>query len=401
MASLIKRENSPFWFACFSAADGRRLKKSTKETDRKRALEVALALERAEGMARRGTLTATRVRQLLGEVLERVSGDELPAHTAESWLRGFVENKSVSTAESTLAGYRNAIDGFLASLGRRAKLNIAAIAPADITRFRDEQLASGKVASTVRTMLAKLIAPLNAAKRQGIIAHNPAEGVDLPTLPKSKSGGDSLSEPFSPEQVAALMEAAIAKRNGKPAFKAGAEWRGAIMLAYFTGARLTDVTNLRWDAINLPGRLLTYREKKGKRYSKEATIPLHPALESLLLEMSAPDSGAAFIFPALAGRTSNVVGETFARIMAEAGIKRELIHDPEPGSKGRKRYNLGFHSLRHTMNSEMANAGVAQEIRQLFTGQKSAKMNERYTHRKLAPLRRAIEKIPSPGKAAE
>ena len=399
MASLIKRENSPFWFACFSAADGRRLKKSTKETDRKRALEVALALEQAESMARRGTLTATRVRQLLGEVLERVSGDELPAHTAESWLRGFVKNKSVSKAESTLASYRVAIEGLLASLGRRAKLNIAAIAPADITRFRDEQVASGKVASTVRTIFAKLIAAFNAAKQAGIISHNPAEGVDLPPLPKSKSGGDSLSEPFSPEQVAALMEAAIAKRKGKPAFESGAEWRGAILVAYCTGVRLTDVTNLRWDAINLPARTLTFREKKGKLYSKEATIPLHPALEAHLLEMSAPDSGAAFIFPALAGRTSSVVGEAFARIMAEAGIVRELVHEPEPGSKGRRRYNLGFHSLRHTMNSEMANAGVSVEIRQLFTGHKSAEMNERYTHRKLAPLRRAIEKIPSPGKA--
>ena len=401
MASLIKRENSPFWFACFSAADGRRLKKSTKETSRTRALEVALALEQAESMARRGTLTATRVRQLLGEVLERVSGDKLPAHTAESWLRGFVENKTVSTAESTLASYRNAIDGFLASLGRRAKLNIEAIAPADITRFRDEQLASGKVASTVRTMLAKLIAPFNAAKRQGIISHNPAEGVDLPTLPKSKSGGDSLCDPFSPDQVAALMEAAIAKRKGKPAFKAGAEWRGAILLAYCTGARLTDVANLQWDAINLPGRLLTYREKKGKRHSKEATIPLHPALEAHLLEMPAPDSGAAFIFPTLAGQAASKLDQAFLRIMVEAGIRRELVHEPKPGSKGRKRYNLGFHSLRHAMNSEMANAGVAQEIRQLFTGHTSAGMNKRYTHLELAPLRVAIEKIPSPGKARD
>jgi integrase len=87
--------------------------------------------------------------------------------------------------------------------------------------------------------------------------------------------------------------------------------------------------------------------------------------------------------------------------MAEAGIKRELIHDPEPGSKGRKRYNLSFHSLRHAMNSEMANAGVPQEIRQLFTGHTSAGMNRRYTHLELAPLRVAIEKIPSPGKAAK
>jgi hypothetical protein len=400
MASLIKRANSPFWFVCFTTADGRRLEKSTKETNRKRALEVALALEQAESMARRGTLTATRVRQLLGEVLDRVGGDEIPTHTAESWLQGFVKNKAVSTSESTLASYRNAINGFLASLGRRATLNIEVITPADITRFRDEQLASGKVASTVRTMLSKLITPFNAAKRAGIIGHNPAEGVDLPTLLKSKSGGDSLSDPFTTEQVAALMAAAIVNQNGIPVVKGGEEWRGAILLAYCTGARLTDVANLTWDAINLPARTLIYREKKGKRFSKQATIPLHPSLEAHLLELPAPDSGTAYLFPTLAGQLTSTLDQAFSRIMVAAGIRRELVHEPKAGSKGRKRYNLGFHSLRHAMNSEMANAGVAQEIRQLFTGHTSAAMNNRYTHLEMEPLRRAIATIPSPGKGA-
>jgi len=53
------------------------------------------------------------------------------------------------------------------------------------------------------------------------------------------------------------------------------------------------------------------------------------------------------------------------------------------------------------MNSELANAGVAQEIRQLFTGHTSAGMNKRYTHLELAPLRAAIATIPSPGKAGK
>jgi len=53
-----------------------------KQTDRAKALEVCLALERAEGMAARGTLTETRARELIGEVLERTSGDTLPFYTA-------------------------------------------------------------------------------------------------------------------------------------------------------------------------------------------------------------------------------------------------------------------------------------------------------------------------------
>ena len=68
MATLVKdsRSRSPYWIACYTSADGRRLKKSTKETVRAKALEMALALERAETMAARNTLTETRARELIG-----------------------------------------------------------------------------------------------------------------------------------------------------------------------------------------------------------------------------------------------------------------------------------------------------------------------------------------------
>ena len=42
----------------------------------------------------------------------------------------------------------------------------------------------------------------------------------------------------------------------------------------------------------------------------------------------------------------------------------------------------------------MANAGVAVEVRQKFTGHASAEMNQHYTHHEIATLRAAIEKLP-------
>ncbi len=385
MATLTKDSlnRSPFWIACYTAADGRRLKKSTRETDRKRALEMALALERAEDMARRGTLTENRVRQLMGEVLERTTGDTMPRHTAEGWLGDWLKNKAVSTAESTHGSYSKTVEAFLASIGGRARLNLTAIAPADIARFRDEQLASGKNPSTVCGMIRELRVPFNVARRQGILTSNPAEAVDMPSPAKGRGAAKSSRKPFSPEQVAALMDAAP-----------DAEWRGAILLAYCTGARLADVANLTWDAINLPGKLVTYTAKKT---GTEVTIPLHPALENHLLEMSAPDSGKAFIFPALAGRPVSPLSERFSRIMERAGVRGEVVHEPKAGGKGRKTWTLSFHSLRHAFVSEMANAGVSQEIRQQFAGHASAEMNAKYTHHELEPLRAAISLIPSPG----
>ena len=83
MAIVVKdcRNRSPFWYACYTTADGRRLKKSTKETNQAKAKLIADALQNAENMAAERTLTAVRTRELLSEVLQRVSGERLRVFT--------------------------------------------------------------------------------------------------------------------------------------------------------------------------------------------------------------------------------------------------------------------------------------------------------------------------------
>jgi integrase len=63
-------------------------------------------------------------------------------------------------------------------------------------------------------------------------------------------------------------------------------------------------------------------------------------------------------------------------------------------AEGRANNSLSFHSLRHSFNSAMANAGVSQEIRQKLTGHVSAEVNAHYTHHELEPLRAAISVLP-------
>jgi integrase len=63
--------------------------------------------------------------------------------------------------------------------------------------------------------------------------------------------------------------------------------------------------------------------------------------------------------------------------------------------KGRRNTTKSFHSLRHSFNSGLANAGIERELRQALTGHASAKMNETYTHRELELLRDAVRVVPS------
>ena len=67
-----------------------------------RALHHAGRLAAATGEATQ-VITEARARELIGEVLERTSGDTLPFYTAEAWLRDWVRGKQISKSEGTHA----------------------------------------------------------------------------------------------------------------------------------------------------------------------------------------------------------------------------------------------------------------------------------------------------------
>ena len=83
MASLTKHPKSQFWTACFTSRDGRQLKRSTKTTDKRQALHIAMELEAVEQKAQAGILTTTQLRKVLNDVSEKVTGDTLIAPTVE------------------------------------------------------------------------------------------------------------------------------------------------------------------------------------------------------------------------------------------------------------------------------------------------------------------------------
>ena len=167
------------------------------------------------------------------------------------------------------------------------------------------------------------------------------------------------------------------------------DWRGAILLGYYTGARLSDVANMRWEAIDWGTKTIRFTPSKTR---KPVTVPLHPQLERELLKNAG--IGKAPMFPSLAGKgTGGRFGLSgrFAAIMNKARIEGKRMR----ASGERTLSSLSFHSLRHSFNSAMANAGIAQEIRQKLTGHTSAEMNKVYTHHELEPLRAAVAAIPS------
>ena len=303
--------------------------------------------------------------------MERTSGETLHHYTADDWFNEWCAGKADTKSAATAERYRQVAREFLESLGSRAKLSLAHITPKDIRAYRDAELAAGKSPKTANLSVKIVSAAFNAALRQGYITSNPCTALE--GLPEETAERSS----FTPAQVARLVRAAEG------------DWKGAILLAYYTGARLGDVANMRWSAVDLKRQLVTFTPSKTK---KTVTVPLHAELERHLLK--SPGIGKAFLFPSLAGiGTGGKRGLSgkFAEIMARAGIAGKITRHT---AKGRANSSLSFHSLRHSFNSAMANAGVSQEIRQKLTGHSSAEMNKLYTHHELEPLRAAIAAIP-------
>lgn len=367
---------SPYWYAVYRDETGKRRRRSTKLTSKSKALEMAYALAKAAKLARENTLTEARTRELLSEILQSVNGEGLRVFTVAQWFDHFVKQKQKSRASQTSKYHAQMMREFLAFLGHKAHLNIAAISSKDIADFRNHRESRGLAPSTLNVDLRYLSSAFNAALKQGHISVNPCLAIEPM---KDKQVRKAV---FTPEQVTALVQAA------------DGDWKGLILTAFYVGARFGDCAHLQWKHVDLVSEIKTIRFAQEKT-GREIIVAIHPALEDYLLSLPAPKTDEAFLFPSLAQRKVSVLSVLFRRIMRKARIKQVVIRERgELSESGRNVYALSFHSLRHSFASILANAGVSEELRMALTGHTERDTHKRYTHHDLARLRDAVAVLP-------
>jgi integrase len=372
---------SPYWFASFRDQHGRRVRLSTKTTDKTEAEKIAMEWAGLAHAGREGRLTESRCREVIARMYQNLVGEPLHFRTCRGYLLERLENIKADVDESTWRCYNTSINGFLAHLGVKADKQLQDITPTDIRQWRDKLKDTGLAAPTVNGHIKVLRIPFKAAHDLGYIPVNVC-GPKAVT-PVSDDAEDIEKDVFTPEQIGELIEAAPTE-----------DWKGLILCGYFTGLRLSDCSELRWSSVDLSKQIITVKTRKT---GKKVTIPIHPRFMSWLRKQTRGIEKAP-VFPTLAGKdTGGKLGlsTAFKGIMDNAGIKGRLLR--EANGSGRSRSSLSFHSLRHSFNSALANAGVSQEIRQKLTGHASAEMNTIYTHYELAPLRAAVQKLPAIG----
>ena len=397
LATVFWKNGSSLWWTAYLDSFGKRRYRSTGKRQKSEAVATAAEMERlarralpedneqrrrilriveeAGDLALKGTLTQSTAQNLISRLKEAATGEALQQTGIEEWLRGWLKEKTGSRSTGTALRYEGVIESFITSLPKAKRaLPLGALTAADFRNFRDRLLTEGRAAATANVAVKILRTPLNLARRQGLIASNPAEALEMVSAEPVEKGV------FSPEDVSLLLKVA------------GWEWRGLILAGFYTGARAGDLSNLKWSSVDMDRKTIAFGQRKTKKFIE---IPIHHEFEKWLLQEVEKRTQTEFVFPGFAGRTigsRNGISGQFRLLMKKAAITAQIT--AKGGEKGRARSSHTFHSLRHSFNSAMANAGVSQEVRQLLTGHASKAVNDRYTHTDLETLRKAVRLVP-------
>jgi integrase len=385
MAALIEdpQGRSPYWICVCSASEEgktKRIWRTTKvrvrplqgdkhpdgsrvtERDLKqKAAHVCRAIEDAIRLERQGNVTEANLRKILSATLERAEGRPLAHPSVAAWLEQWIETRAGAIAEGTKFKYVQVKDAFLQSLGRRRDAKLESIGLKDFLDFRNKLLLEGRAPQTADQLVRKVLAsPFTLAVKLGLLDMNPLVG--LPPLKSTRTEKGV----FTGEEISKLISAA------------SPDWRGAILVGFFTGARLKDVCNLTWGNVDLEKRLITFRAGKTGQL---ITVAIHLELEEHLLRLKSSDDPKTVLFPSLAGKSGSGksgLSMAFKRIMEKAQVEAGVAR-VRAGSKGRSFSLRSFHSLRHSFVSALANSGVSIELRRRLTGFTSLPRTTRYS----------------------
>jgi integrase len=378
MASVRKKQGSKFWFACFNLPDGTRAQRSTKETDRKKALRLA---DRFEDAAR-GRTTARQAQRVISEIFQDTTGSSLPSSSIRDYFESWLARKKSETAPSTHIFYTAKARRFLGWLNGRSENQLFTINPADVVAFRASE-AERVSPATVNHGIKLLRMIFEDARRDGILADNPADCVK----PVKRSDRPTRRPLTLPE-----IKRVLAIANS--------EWRSLILFGLYTGQRLGDLARLTWANVDPQRAELRLATSKTGRWQ---IIPIAPPLRRHIESLPTGDDLCHPLHP-LAYRAvfkSQKVGtlsRQFTELMACAGLvaaKKHRKSSDSDGCNGRRTMSeISFHSLRHTATSLLKNAGVSSAIVQDIIGHESAAISANYTHIDETTKRIALASLP-------
>ncbi len=310
--------------------------RSKKETDAKRLLK------KREGEISQGKLP--------GVYFDKVKFDEL----AEDFLRDRLINrgqKSVEDAEKRLKNLKPLFKG----------VRVTTITSTKIDKFIDQRMEEGATNATINRELAALRRMLNLGARQ-----TPPKVDRVPFIAMLKE--NNVRKGFFEHGDF------LALRDALPSYL-----KGLVTFGYKTGWRVSEITGLTWDRVDLENGIV--RLEVGETKNDEArTIYLDEEVRGVLQDQWETRKRnrklTPYVFPS--PKTGNKIDnfdKAWHKACQDAGIGKRLFHD-----------------FRHTAVRNMVRSGIPETVAMKISGHKTRAVFERYNIVNDADLRLAAEK---------
>ena len=159
------------------------------------------------------------------------------------------------------------------------------------------------------------------------------------------------------------------------------EYHAFVSFALLTGARITSISTLKWNAVNMDRREITFKLKGGKTM----LFPMNVEMVALLsaLPRSNLVSNRSYVFTRVCGHTAEripigsnggVFGTVWRQALADAGIEDYHFHD--------NRHTFATRMLRQTQNLKLVSR---------LLGHSKIESTMRYAHVLIDDMRAAMD----------
>jgi integrase len=245
---------------------------------------------------------------------------------------------------------------------------VSGIKPVNLENYQAKRLKEGAKPATVDQEIGKARAMVYKAFDNDLVG-----GDTIKTFKRIKKllkpGSDVRDRVLSGDEFDSLLK------------HSSGHIRAIIMMGFYTGMRKGEILNLTWDRVDLQNRMIRLEAEDTKDREKR-NIPICDELYNLLVSLpnrlqESSEENHVFKFQ---GKPVRDIRTGLRLACKKANIKYGRF------VKG----GFIFHDLRHTFNTNMRKAGVAESVIMRVTGHSTREMFDRYNTIDESDTRQAV-----------
>ncbi len=277
------------------------------------------------------------------------------------FIEAHLKRKAKKAAPATLA----VIKGALTKFQRHCRgMNLQEITGQKVQEWIDSLEAAKFAGGTIKKLFSPVHAMFTRAVSLGFMRLNPCADVELP---------DQASVVGRQPLLDADIDRLISFLRAEGWF----EWITCVLLGRHAGTRLEDAAKMDANAIRLEGDV-TVLSFTPRKTGSPLEIPVFGPLAAHLRQVR--QTGP--LCPALAALSVSCLSRHFVTLLEKAGVCTQAV----TLANGRTAHQVSFHSLRHSMVSDLARRGVPENLRMKMSAHRTTSAHRRYEHTSAAEL---------------